>query len=85
MVELPRHLYRVVFDAAVGWPHPDHRQRKHRTFTSPEYAGRQLARIEALPSHLRLVGVYVTGPLEWTELDPADIPRPEPQEEPTDV
>jgi len=85
MVDLPRYLYRVVFDAAVGWPHPDRRQRKQRTFTSPEYAGRQLARIEALPSHLTLVGVYVTGPCTWTEVDPAEIPRPEVEEEDADV
>lgn len=85
MVDTPRILYRMVYEHAVGWEHPTKRERKTRTFTAPEYVGRQLARIEALPSHLKLLGIYVSGPIEWSPVDPDEIPRPDPDEGDDDV
>jgi hypothetical protein len=75
----PSRLTRVEWDAAVGYPEPERRQRTARNYTTRENAGRQVSIIEAMPSHLSLVAVYETVCV-WEPVDPADLPRPEPTE-----
>lgn len=75
-MNLPKRLYRVTWDAAVGWPHPERRQTTARNYATAENAGRQIASIRNLPSHLKLVSVCVTD-CEWTEIDPDTLPIPD--------
>lgn len=76
MKQLPTRLYRVSWQAAVGWPHPEQRQDTARNYTTPESAARQVASIRAMPSHLKLQGVHVSDEIEWSEFDPDDLPQP---------
>lgn len=76
-VELPRHLYRVAWEAGFGWPDVTHRLRKYRNYANAASVARQLAAIYAFPEHHKLVGVYESSPITWTPVDPATFPLPE--------
>lgn len=73
---LPKRLYRVTWQAALGWPHPERRHEVARNYTTAETAGKQIATIRAMPSHLSLTSVHVTE-VEWSEIDPETLPVPE--------
>lgn len=78
---LPTRLWRVTWDAAVGWPFPERRQETARNYTSAANAGRQVASIRALPSHLTLKSVHVSNDIEWEAVDADTLPVPEPVED----
>lgn len=71
---LPNRLIRVEWQAAYGWPEPERRYTTARNFASVTAAGRQLAAIERLPSHCRLLGVWETA-CDWHVMDDALIER----------
>lgn len=79
-MSLPSKLIRVEWSAAVGFPFPDKRHITARNFASEKNAGRQLAIIEALPSHLTLLSVHETH-CEWQPVDPDTLPRPDQEDE----
>jgi hypothetical protein len=82
---LARRFYRVCFDAAVGWPYPERRVEQVRHYTEAETAGRQIAAIRRLPSHLKLKSVHVSNDIEWTAIDPNTLPIPSDEEQDDDA
>lgn len=77
MAELPTRLWHLTYDAAVGFPEPTRRERKHRNYSDEAALGRQLATIERMPTHLKLISIAVTSePIHWAPVDPATVPRP---------
>lgn len=78
MPERPTRIWRIEYDAALGYPEPDVRRPTYRHCFSAEAAGRQLANIAAMPTHLKLNEVLVTStPIEWEPVDPATLPVPQ--------
>jgi hypothetical protein len=74
----PTRIWRIEYEAALGWPEPEHRRKTYRHCFTAEAAGRQIATIRAMPSHLALDEVLVTSALiEWEPVDPATLPIPE--------
>jgi hypothetical protein len=67
-VNLPKTLWRVVFEEGFGWPECSYRLRTKRTYDKAEDAVEMVNTINALPSHHILVGVY-RGEVDWTEID----------------
>lgn len=82
MDALPKRLWRVTWMAAVGWPEPERRQETARNFKTPEAAGRQVATIRSMPSHLELKSVHVSDDIVWHDVDADALPVPEIIEEP---
>ena len=74
---MPKRLYRVTWMAAVGWPEPERRQETARNYTTAETAGKQIAVIRAMPSHLELKSVHVSNDIEWALIEPDTLPVPE--------
>lgn len=72
----PAEFWRVEWEAAVGWPTPDVRRNTARNFTSATAAGRQVAIIQAMPSHLKLHRVLHGTVGEWEPVDIAELPVP---------
>lgn len=73
-VRLPDRLFRVTYEAAVGYPYPTDRQRKKKNFDDAISAARQVASISRMPSHLELVAVHV-GEVVWTEVSVDQLPE----------
>lgn len=80
MAKAPTRFWRVIYDAAVGFPEPDRRVRKTRHYTSAADAGRQVHVVRHGPlaaTHLALVSVDVSNEVEWTPVDADELPIPE--------
>lgn len=75
--DLPNQFYRVVWEEGRGFPECIGHRITARNFVTADGAGRQLAAIERWPTHHRLIGVWQSSAIEWTELDPDTIPRPQ--------
>lgn len=78
--DLPRELWRVVFDQGYGWPRCTKRRRTQRTYPTARAAARMVATIERLPSHHRLVAVYRTD-TAWEPVERDALPEPDPAPE----
>lgn len=78
MSDRPTRIWRVEYEAALGFPEPEVRRKTYRHCFSAEAAGRQIANIRAMPTHLALDGVVVTSaPIEWEPVDPETLPIPD--------
>jgi len=76
MAKAPTRFWRVTWDAALGWPYPERRREVVRNFTDAKTAGAQVARIRAMPSHLKLKSVEVSNEVEWAPFDADELPVP---------
>lgn len=73
-VRLPDRIFRVTYEAAVGFPYPRDRQRKKKNFDNAADAARQVQKLGKLPTHLELIAVHV-GEVTWKEIHVDQLPE----------
>jgi hypothetical protein len=73
----PGRFWRVEWKQGFGWPYRTRQERTARNHSSAEAAARTVAAIRAWPLHHDLERVFV-GDVTWTEIDPSELPDPDP-------